>query len=424
MPPTGRNPFEATFGPSGGGFGPFGGAFDPFGEAFNPGGGVFDPGGGGGGGFSTRSWGLSEATISITSPKGPLVDETFRIEGTASVRMASSEFVKAGGQGHHSTSHWFVTEGFTVTVGIGDEEHEAQVTPQGDSMYWFFDVTDAETGDVTITATLDGTVKEGSTKSSGFGGTPIDSHTSTRVVHRTDSVDVTVEQGDVEVTGSVQSAMIGSPFEATVEGTVQSAFPVESVAVDSSGGTKSIENLSGDWSDWRAVVELPDRDEPYNVSITATNETGHTGQLPLTVPAAEPVVVVTRPVQDVETYLWQDGGITVTIEGTAGAEHATLQAVRWRLSNIVEVREGDATETGANWAEWSIDLDINRALTHVLEVWAVDAAGTESRPTESSVRELRVQVPGVTGAPGRPGVRGMPMVAFPVVQFEGGHGRF
>lgn len=471
------------FGP-GGGFGPFGpngpvggGVGLPLAGRLE--GGVFDPigGTGVGGGFSSRSEGLAEATITITSPKGPLVDETFRVGGTAMVKMEWTEFIKAGGEGHSSSGHWFVTDGFTVTVTVGETDHEAQVTPMGDTLHWFvdvatadtisekfgdvdavntgpakvadvppadtgservgpvdavntgpakvFDVPPADTGPVTITAALDGIVWEGGGTSFGFGGAPGDSHVDSRKVHRTDSVDVTIDPGDVTVSASIQTVMIGSPYEASIEGTAESAFAIESIEVDPAGWLESVENRSGDWSNWRAMIELPNRDQEHNVTITARNDNGNTGSTTVTVPKGNPVVNITKPIQDVETYLWQDGGITVTIEGTAGAEHSTLQAVRWRLTNIAESKEGVATETEADWGKWSIDLDIDRSGLHILEMWAVDTAETESRVTDSSSRELRVQVPGVAEMQQWAGIQATPLIAIPVqvVPFGGSHGR-
>lgn len=134
---------------------------------------------------------LAEAVIAITKPRWPIVRPSFRIEGTASVRMRHVEFVKVGGEGETITYDWFETEGFDIRLEIGDEEYEPQVTTDGDELQWVYEANEIDPGAVPITAHLEGTVTESTTIFHGSEMEPVDHHSEIKSVHRADSVTVT-----------------------------------------------------------------------------------------------------------------------------------------------------------------------------------------------------------------------------------------
>lgn len=366
-------------------------------------------GGWGGGGplYSTRSISLASAAITITSPRlGANVGPNSRIEGTASIRMVESEFIKGSGGGREFDRDWYVTNGFTVTVRVDGEEHEAQVVPQRDTLYWSYEIPEADAGEVAITALLDGTVTEQSWKNG------VASPLRYRTVQRTDSVDISVVSEAPEVTASIREVNIGDPYMATINGEVESTSDIVSVewTCDSCVNTAgSAENVSGDWSEWEADVELPNRNDEHSITITATDEFGREGMGNVQIPKGEPLVDITDPKLGSITRGWEDGGITIGIEGVIDSayinpEYSTIETVEWHLmdsssGNTIDTGDAEETEQSDNWSDWRFDLDINDPRAYILEVQAVDTAGTRSAVTESSTLEVKIVVPGVYGEP-------------------------
>ena len=360
--------------------------FGPGGTGFGPGG---DPGGGAGGDgvFSTSSTVLHEARITISAPRRGFVGGSFDVKGTAFVRMKTTEFIKAGGQGKTITSFAFVTK---ANEAISIQINGKAITPtrrlEGGILRWSHRVTNTEPGQVSITASLTGTVTE--TKSTEGAGAP-QHHSTTRRYTDTDETRVTVDFDGPEVDISEHTISIGPPWHVILEGTAEDEAGLQPLQWELDRSTSgTVENLSGDWSRWRALVGLPDRSESHEIIVSARDKAGNNGadSIMLAPDSAPPILAIIQPPLNPHRVLWQEGGITVPVMGIAVDTESKLQTVMWRLD---DGQEQEAQQTGDNWSTWSLEAAVDSPGVHTVALWGTDMSGNTSEPV---VLEVRVQV--------------------------------
>ncbi|SHF57196.1 hypothetical protein SAMN05443144_11062 [Fodinibius roseus] len=358
--------------------------------------GPLDPGVDPGGGprvFSTSSTEFADAGIAINLPRVDFVGPSFRVEGTAFIRMHTLEFIKFGGEGKTTEFDTFVTEGFKVSIRIGDEDHEAHVSEQNDKLHWSHEVKDAASGELNITAELEGTVTESQSKTVG-GETQ--HHTDNKSVQRTDSVSVTVDGEGPEVQeANLKNVTIGPPYRAIIEGKAEDQSGVNSVRWHLGSSSKRAENSSGNWSEWRAEIPLPDRTKPHTIRISARDKVGHrtSEAAKVTIPADEesPTVELIYPKQDPFITLFPEEGdvFTLPIMGTASDSKSKIETVRWRLD---EGPVQEAENIKGDWSDWRIMAEFDSPGSYDITVWARDMAGNGSEDEPDVQLEVELQV--------------------------------
>ncbi len=233
---------------------------------------------------------------------------------------------------------------------------------------------------------MTGTVEEIQTKTGA--GEP-QSHSKT--IHFSDQAveDVIVDFDGPDVTISSHTVTVGPPWHAVIEGTATDESGIQAVRWhldQTDSGT--VENVSDDWTKWRTLVSLPDRSQSHVITIAAKDNAGNDGADDVMIDADKtpPMLAITRPPNNPDRVLWQEGGITVTVEGIAVDGESRLERVRWSMD---EGAETDAEQTGNNWSMWRILAGIDSPGVHTVAIWARDMSGNESEP---EVLELRVQV--------------------------------
>lgn len=342
--------------------------------------------------FSTTTTTLDEAAITISTPRSGFVGRSFDVKGTAFVSMKTKEFIKAGGQGHTSIKKVDVTKSLVqskklqVTLRIGDTEHKPGLVVDGDRVRWSHPVRNAKPGQITITARLTGQVVETQEKSGA--GQP-QHHSEIKPFTDTAGATVTVDFEGPEVNISGQTISIGPPWHVVIEGTAEDEAdlqPVQWQLDQSASGTA--ENLSGDWSQWRALVSLPDRSQSHAITISARDKVGNSGADSISIPAdtMPPILAITQPPLNPHRVLWQEGGITVPVQGIAVDTESKLKRVTWRLDDGAEM---EAEQISDNWSTWRLLAALDSPGVHTVAVSATDVSDNTSEPV---VLEVRVQI--------------------------------
>jgi len=356
--------------------------FSPFGPGGDPGGGS-----GGDGVFSTSSTVLYEARITISAPRSGYVGGSFDVKGTAFVRMKTTEFIKAGGQGTTTTFFTFATKANeALSIQINGKEITPTRRLESGVLRWSHRVTNTEPGQVSITARLTGTVTE--TKSTEGAGAP-QHHSTTRRYTDTDETRVTVDFDGPEVEISDQTISIGPPWHVIVEGTAEDEAGLQPVQWELDRSESGLaENLSGDWSRWRTLIALPDRSESHEIIVSVRDKAGNNGadSIALAPDSAPPILAIIQPPLNPHRVLWQEGGIMVSIMGIAVDTESKLRTVMWRLDDSLEQ---EAEQTGDNWSTWQAMAAIDSPGVHTVAIWGTDMSDNTSEPL---VLEVRVQV--------------------------------
>jgi hypothetical protein len=337
---------------------------------------------------------LAEASLTILSPVGPLGPD-FTVRGKATVRMRTEEFTKVRGTGKTLVFDTFVTEGFKVTVRVGNTDRVATVTPDGNKMLWALDVSGATAGSLEITATLAGTVQESQTKTQeppSPDDNGISEHTTKNVsVKRTASMTVTIDPTPPELVillspsipePSPTSLPPGPPYRAIFEGTAADAKGLKFVGARFAEADTVAEQLTDNWGSWRAVVALPDRDHAHAIQIRAEDTAGNRTTHDETVPADSslPFVGLVKPPTNPFLVLFQEGGITVLVEVVAGSSHTLIRIVKWRLD---DGPEKDADKAGSLWR---LKAEIKSPGVHSVRITAIDERDKVSPPFELEIR--------------------------------------
>jgi hypothetical protein len=345
--------------------------------------------------FSSSRTTLNEASITISTPRGGFVGRKFAVTGTAFVSMKTVEFIKVGGTGRTISTIVSVTESLVrskklqVVVQIGDTEHKPPLTMDGKRLRWSHSVENAQPGPLRITARLTGQVTETQEKS---GAGPPQHRSTTRRFEDTDGAALTVDFDGPDVNISSHTVSIGPPWHVVLEGTAvdQAGLqPLQWQLGQSASGMA--ENVSGDWSRWRAVVSLPDRSVSHTIIVSATDRAGNNGADNIAIPAdtTPPILALTQPPLNPHRVLWQEGGITVPVLGIAVDTESKLARVTWRLDDGAET---EAEQTSDNWSTWRLTAAIESPGAHTVAVSATDMSGNTSDPL---VLEVRVQVQSV-----------------------------
>lgn len=352
-------------------------------------------GGGGPGGdgiLETSETRLDEAKITLSTPRGRFVGRRFRVAGSAFVRMRTHQFIKASGQGktlnftHDISKGLLQNHQFQISLRIGDAEVQPDLSVDGDRLRWSHTVENARPGRLRITASMTGTVEE--TQSKTGAGRPL--HHSETVRFSDQAVaEATVDFSGPDVAFTSHTVTVGPPWYAVVEGTSADDAGVQAVHWHlDSGDSGAAENIAHDWTKWRALIALPDRSQSHVITITARDRAGNDGSDDLTIApdTTPPTLAITRPPENPDRVLWQEGGITVIIEGTAMDDQSRLAGVRWSMD---EGDERDAEQTGQNWSTWRIPAEIASPGVHFVSILGRDMSDNLSEPL---VLELRVQV--------------------------------
>ncbi len=251
------------------------------------------------------------------------------------------------------------------------------VAADGTVLRWSFDVVQdppKHKEKLSVTAELAGTAAEVSTRTVG-GRT--ETHTVNRPVRRTASGTFTVdtEPPKLEVTSCETSS--GPPYVTVIEGTAEDISGVVSVRWQLGEASGSAQELSPGWAQWRAVVLLPDRQEPHEIGLAATDGTGHTRTKTVTVTpdVTPPSVLWNDPPDNPHRVLWHDGGVVVPVTGMATDAESKIAAVSWRLDGGPDT---PAEQTSADWLTWRAQVALDAPGAHLVEIWAADMAGNES----------------------------------------------
>ena len=329
--------------------------------------------------FETSETQLGEASITMNSP-GDSLGANFRLQGTAIVRMRTAEFIKVRGTGKTFVFDTFVTTGFRVRVRLGQTDHDAVVAVNGNSLLWSFDVEGATAGPLAIKATLSGTVQESQTKTQN-GETQ---HTSKTVpVTRTASLDVTIDPVPPELELTVISVPVGPPYRALFEGTASDAKGLTFVGAHFANAVTAAEQLLENWTSWRAVVALPDRDHDHTIAITAEDTAGNVTAREELIAAdsSPPFVSILKPPTNPLLVLVPAGG-TIDVEVLAASNHTTIRIVRFRIDGG---EEKDA-DNGTGGLVWRFQVTITAPGVHVVEITAMDERDKVSVPFELVIK--------------------------------------
>jgi hypothetical protein len=329
---------------------------------------------------------LLEARIQITSPKAGIVQPSFKLQGTASVRMRETEFVKVSGQGKTTETEFLVSKGFKVKVSTGGLQTDATVKVQNDgSLHWSHAVTGVSGQRFDFTVRLLGNVQETFSKS--VNGKEEEATVKTKGVNRMAEVKVRVDPDAPELHASLLQVSKGPPYLATIVGATKDASKELEVRAEFEGAITPARSVSGSFATWIVDVPIPGLDVERTVRIVAEDKAGNRSQADVTIGSDKtaPAVAISNPQSNPHLPTFQDGGITVLVEGITGDLQSKVAAVQWQLDSG-PINEAD--DVGGNFAFWRLEAPIDTPAVQFLKVTAVDAAGNASKPAVLEIRPV------------------------------------
>lgn len=360
--------------------------------------------------ISTSSTKFAGAEIKINSPRGRFVGENFRVAGTATVRKVNRTMIKHKGdmdEPEVTTTESFVTntdtsktEDVEIKIRVGDEVHQPDVSVRGNRVHWEQEIKNAHAGSLTISAELKAHVRE---MQSDSGGGDSHHHSEIKTVQRDDLLDVTIDTDipDVNIISHLPSSR--PTWKVAVVGEADDRIGLQSVRwVRHSQGIANesgeANNLSDDWSRWRADIPLERRDVAHTIEIIATDKMGREGSREVDIPADDqpPKIIITDPGSSPppHTEIWKEGGVALEVIGTAKNIFTDIETVEWSLN---DGRFEPVTKQADDWTNWSFKAELDRPGTYTIRIRAADAAGNVTEKGEETelvveVKELFVDV--------------------------------
>jgi hypothetical protein len=139
-------------------------------------------------------------------------------------------------------------------------------------------------------------------------------------------------------------------------------------------------DLSGNWGKWLAIATLPPNLGSYPVTIRATDKVGNFTTKTVTVQVIDitgPEVRITSPTEGA-AILWNEGGVSLTVSGTARDSQSGIDLVEWALNDPTTYHSAVPRAPG-DWSTWSAPLQLPSLGQHIIYVKARDKKGNSTQ---------------------------------------------